>query len=98
MALRFPAKINSSCIGLPYLLIELFYIVTPVARTDGLLGGRAVYGQVITIFSRIGRLLHFLTHGAELGRFARESSTTMALDHRRLIRPGKNTFYTSRLR
>ena len=42
----------------------------PVVRTDG---GRSVYGHVITKFSRMGRLLHFLTHGAPLARFARES-------------------------
>ena len=35
---------------------------------------QAVYGHVITKFSRMGRLLHFLTHGASLARFARESS------------------------
>ena len=35
-------------------------------------GGRA-YGHVITQFSRMGRLLHFPTHGASL-RAARESS------------------------
>ena len=35
---------------------------------------QAVYGHVITKFSRMGRLLHFLTHGAPLARFARESS------------------------
>ena len=33
--MRFPAKITSSCIWLPYLLIELFYIGMPVVRTDG---------------------------------------------------------------
>ena len=33
-----------------------------------------MYGHVITKFSPIGRLLHFLTHGAPLARFARESS------------------------
>ena len=32
------------------------------------------YGHVITKFSRLGRLLHFLTHGALLACFARESS------------------------
>ena len=58
--------------GLPYLLIELFYIGMPVVRTDGLSGGRSVYGPVITKFSRMGRLLYFLTHGAPLARFARE--------------------------
>ena len=68
--MRFPAKITSSCIGLPYLLIELFYIGIPVARMDGF----SVYGHVITKFSRMGRLLHFLTHGAPLAHFASESS------------------------
>ena len=55
-------------------MIELFYIGIPVVRTDGLSGGRAVYGHVITKFSRMGSLLYFLTHGASLARFARESS------------------------
>ena len=45
-----------------------------VVRTDGLSGGRSVYGHVITKFFGMGRLLHFLTHGAPLERFARESS------------------------
>ena len=35
MTMRFPAKITSSCIWLPYLLIELFYIGMPVMWTDG---------------------------------------------------------------
>ena len=48
----------------------------PVVRTDGLSGGRSVYGHVITKFSRMDRLLHFLIHGAPLARFARESSAT----------------------
>ena len=38
----------------------------PVVWTDGLSGGRAVGGHVTTRFSRMGRLLHFLTHGALL--------------------------------
>ena len=46
----------------------------PVVQTDGLSGGRSVYGHVITKFSRMGRLLHFLTRCAPLERFARESS------------------------
>ena len=33
----------------------------PVVRTDG-----RAYGHVITKFSRMGRLPHFLTHGALL--------------------------------
>ena len=41
----------------------------PVVRTDG-----RAYGHVITKFSRMGRLPHFLTHGAPLARFAHQSS------------------------
>ena len=50
--------------GLPYLLIELFYIGMPVVRTDRRAGGRAVYGHVITKFSRMGH--NFFTYGAPL--------------------------------
>ena len=50
--------------GLPYLLIELFYIGMPVVRTDGRAGGRSVHGHVITKFSRMGILPHSFTHGA----------------------------------
>ena len=32
-----------------------------------------MYGHAITKFSRLGRLLYFLTHDAPLARFARES-------------------------
>ena len=46
--------------GLPYLLIELFYICMPVVRTDD----RSVGRSVITKFSRMGSLPHFLSHGA----------------------------------
>ena len=52
--------------GLPYLLIELFYIGMPVVRTDG-----RAYGHVITKFSRMGRLPHFLNYGAPLTRGAK---------------------------
>ena len=52
--------------GLPYLLIELFYIGMPVVRTDGRACGRSVYGHVITKFSRMGSLPHFFTHDALL--------------------------------
>ena len=38
----------------------------PVVRTDGRAGGRLVYGHVITKFSRMGSLPHFVTHGAPL--------------------------------
>ena len=50
--------------GLPYLLIELFYIGMPVVRTDGRSLACSVYGHVITKFSRMGRLPHFLSYGA----------------------------------
>ena len=36
--------------------------------------GRSVYGHVITKFSRMGSLPHFLIHGAPQARFARQSS------------------------
>ena len=52
--------------GLPYLLIELFYIGMPVVRTDGRSLDRSVYGHVITKFSGMGRLPHFLSYGALL--------------------------------
>ena len=55
---------------LPYLLIDLFFIGIPVLRTDSLAfgrsGGQPVYGHVITKFSRMGNLPHFLSHGAPL--------------------------------
>ena len=46
---------SSVAFGLSYLLIEIFYIVVPVVRTDGRSVGRAVYVNVITKFSRMGR-------------------------------------------
>ena len=52
--------------GLPYLLIELFYIGMPVERTDGRAFERSVYGHVVTKFSRMGSLPHFFTRGAPL--------------------------------
>ena len=55
-------------------MIELFYIGRPVVRTDG-----RAYGHVITKFSQMGRLPHFLTHGAPLRALrARE----LRYDHR----------------
>ena len=46
---------------MPYLLTELFHIGMPVVQTD--VRKRSVYGHVITKFSRIGRLPHFLKYG-----------------------------------
>ena len=50
--------------GLPYLLIELFYIGMPVVQTDDRSLVRLVYGHVITKFSHMGRLRHFHSYGA----------------------------------
>ena len=52
---------------LPYLMVELFYIGIlwcgwPLGRS----GGEPVYGHMITKFSRMGSLPHFLTYGAPL--------------------------------
>ena len=71
--MRFPAKITSSCI---WVAIPVDWVILHwyTCGADGRSLGRAVYGHVITKFSRMGRLLHFLTHGAPLARFARESS------------------------
>ena len=62
-------ELHLGCHWLPYLSIELFYIGLPVVRTGGRAGGQAggrAYGHVISKFCRMGRLLHFLTHGALL--------------------------------
>ena len=71
--MRFPAKITSSCIwvAIPVDWVILHWYAFGV---DGRSLGWSLYGHVITKFSRMGRLLHFLTHGARLARFARESS------------------------
>ena len=60
--------------GLPYLLIELFYIGMPVVRTDGRAGGRSLYGHVITKFSRWIVYHIFLTMVLRCARLVRESS------------------------
>ena len=43
----------------------------PVVRTDGRSLARSVYGHVITKFSGIGRLPHFLSYGASPTRAPR---------------------------
>ena len=48
-------RFSSVAFGLSYVLIELFYIGVPVVRMNGRSVGRAVYGHVITKFSRTGR-------------------------------------------
>ena len=67
------AKITSSCIwvAIPVDWIILhWYACGADGRSLGQAVGRSVYGHLITKFSRMGRLLHFLTHGAPLARFA----------------------------
>ena len=50
-----------------------WYVCGADGRSLGRSVGRSVYGHVITKFSRMDRLLHFLTHGAPLVPFERES-------------------------
>ena len=61
-----------------------------MVRTDSLSGGQSVYGHVITNFSRMAKLLHFLTHGTPLARFARESSAIRHAKHARLLTTARN--------
>ena len=72
---RAAMRFLSVAFGVPYLLIELFDIGMPVGRTDGRADRRSVYGHVITKFSRMGSLPHFLPMMLRCARFARESST-----------------------
>ena len=57
---------NRAAFGLPYLLIELFYIGMPAVRTDGHLGGRCT----ITWLPNFLGWVDLLTYGAPLARFA----------------------------
>ena len=65
VAMRFPAKITSSCI---WVAIPVDWVILHwyACGADGRSGGRSVYGHVITKFSRMGSLPHFLIHGAPL--------------------------------
>ena len=69
--------------GLPYQLIELFYTGIPVVWTDGRWLdrslARSVYGHVITKFSRMGRLAHFLSYGVPPTRGAKRRYKTTVL-------------------
>ena len=64
VAMRFPAKITSSCI---WVAIPVHWVILHwyACGADGRSVGRA-YGHMITKFSRKGWLLYFLTHGAPL--------------------------------
>ena len=69
VAMRFPAKITLSCIwvAIPVDWVILhWYACGADGRSLGRSLGRSVYGHVITKFSRMDRLLHFLTHGAPM--------------------------------
>ena len=66
--------------GLPYLLIDLFYIGMPVVQTDGHSLTRSVYGHVITKFWGMGRLPHiFLSYGAPPTRCASHRAWSSAM-------------------
>ena len=58
--------------GLPFLSIKLFYIGMPVVRRDDCL----VYSHVMTKFSQMGRLPHFLSYGAPTIRGANRELTS----------------------
>ena len=65
VAMRFPAKITSSCI---WVAIPVDWVILHwyACGADERPGDRSVYGHMITKFSRMGSLPHFLTHGAPL--------------------------------
>ena len=66
--------------GLPYLLIELFTLVCLwCGRTVARSLARSVYGRVITKFSRIGRLPHFLRYGTPPTRGAKLRARSSAI-------------------
>ena len=69
--------------GLPYLLIELFYIGMPVVRTNGRSGG--VRSRDYQIFSDRW-FTHFLLIVLHCARFARESSAIRLRDARGRVR------------
>ena len=63
--MRFPAKLTLSAIwfAIPDDWVNLHWYA---CGAEGRSLGRSVHGHVITKFSLMGRLLHFLTHGAPL--------------------------------
>ena len=65
VAMRFPAKITSSYI---WVAIPVGWVILHwcACGADGRSLGQSVYSHVITKFSRVGRLPHFLKHGAPL--------------------------------
>ena len=78
-------RFSSVAFGLPYLLIELFYIGVPVVRTVG-----QTFGHVTSKISRMHRLPNFLTHGAPLcAHRARESSSKKKLQNIGVVKAKK---------
>ena len=78
-------RFSSVAFGLPYLLIEVFYIGVPVVRTVGW-----AYGHVTSKISRMHRLPNFLTHGATLrAHRARESSSKKKLQNIGVVKAKK---------
>ena len=72
VAIRFRAKTPSPQTTRNFALVCL-------VRTDGRAVGRSVYGHVVTKFSRMGSLPHFVTHGAPL-RASRERAPLLEDD------------------
>ena len=67
-------------------------------RTVARAGGQSVYGHVITKFSWMGRLLHFLTHGAPLHALqARAPLLVLSTINRRLFLLCPNRRYSDTL-
>ena len=78
-------RFSSVAFGLPYLLIELFYIGVPLVRTVG-----GTYGHVTSKIFRMHRLPNFLTHGAPLrAHRARESSSKKKLQNIGVVKAKK---------
>ena len=78
VAMWFSAKITSSCIwvAIPVDWVILhWYTCGADWRSLEQVGDHSMYSHMITKFSWMGRLLHFLTHGALLACFTRESTT-----------------------
>ena len=63
--MRLPVKITSRCIWVA-IPVDRVILHWNACGADGRSGGRSVYGYVMTKFSPMGSLPHFLTHGAPL--------------------------------
>ena len=85
-------KSGRPCDFLPNKTLSCIWVALPVdlvilhwyaCGADGRSGGRSVYGHVITKFSRMGRLPHFLSRGAPLLStiYKRNIKLTGALRH-----------------